>query len=104
MVDMRILGLPGDQVLLRIYLGGFNPPRGGTTSRSRATSCAAQPALNPSTFAPAFFFQFHQGIQVLTELLLLGLPVDFIWSALSVSDLFSLLSFGTHLHLHGGKK
>ncbi len=38
----------------------------------------ASPAINSSTFALAFFFQFGQDIQVLTNLILRGLHVDLI--------------------------
>jgi hypothetical protein len=48
-------------------------------------------------------FYFHQDVQILANVLLLGFSVDFIGGVLSVPDYFGLLSFGTHLYLLGKK-
>jgi hypothetical protein len=56
-----------------------------------------------SALCLVFFFQFDQGREVFTNLFLSGFHVDLIRGALSVSNFFCLLSFGTHFHLHGEK-
>lgn len=93
----------GDTPPGRFSRGGSPPaPKAAAFSGRAIRSWRLAARRRRSTFV--FFFQFHQGIQILTNLLLPGLHVDLIGSALSVSDFFSLLSFRTHLHLHSGKK
>jgi hypothetical protein len=61
------------------------------------------PEIHSLSLAPVFILQFHQGVEVFTNLLLRGFHVGFIRNVLSVPDFFSLLSLGTHFHLHAAK-